>query len=275
MRVLIVTVTAGGGHIAAAAALEEAWRAARPSDVIERLDLVKFSPLHKRSTRTASVKLIELAPELWGMIFGKTDNPKVARQMSKLRRAFPAMQQIRAPSQAIQAGCRDLHPLPPAGNPWLAEKTGLRQTRSTDAWKMPSVVSVVTDFEAHALWMDECVDLYCVATEGTKARLLARGATAKNVVPTGIPIAAKFLSKPDPKAVRKQYGLRDDQPVLLVLGGGFGMGPVAEILNELDKVPGQFQTIVVAGRNEKLRRELTHNRNIPRMCSVLPRTCMN
>jgi len=43
-----------GGHIAAAAALEEAWRALRPDDVVERLDIIKFfSPLHKKSTRTA------------------------------------------------------------------------------------------------------------------------------------------------------------------------------------------------------------------------------
>jgi processive 1,2-diacylglycerol beta-glucosyltransferase len=122
----------------------------------------------------------------------------------------------------------------------------------------------VTDFEAHALWMDACVDLYCVAAEETKARLVARGATAANAVATGIPIAAKFLSKPDPRAVRKNYGLRDDQPVLLVLGGGFGMGPVAEILAELDKVPGQFQTLVVTGRNEELRRKLaTQTRRHP------------
>ena len=72
MRILIATVTAGGGHIAAAAALEEAWRAARPDDVIERLDLVKFfSPLHKKIHADGYVKLVELAPELWGMIFGK------------------------------------------------------------------------------------------------------------------------------------------------------------------------------------------------------------
>jgi len=43
---------------------------------------------------------------------------------------------------------------------------------------------------------------------------------------------------------------------LLVLSGGFGMGPVAEILAELDKVPRPFQTIVVTGRNEDLRRKL-------------------
>ena len=30
MRILIATVTAGGGHLAAAAALDEAWRASRP-----------------------------------------------------------------------------------------------------------------------------------------------------------------------------------------------------------------------------------------------------
>ena len=57
-------------------------------------------------------------------------------------------------------------------------------------------------------------------------------------------------------AVRKAYGLRDDLPTLLVLSGGFGMGPVAEILAELDKLPTPFQTLVVAGRNEELRREL-------------------
>jgi processive 1,2-diacylglycerol beta-glucosyltransferase len=56
--------------------------------------------------------------------------------------------------------------------------------------------------------------------------------------------------------VRKSLGLRDDQPVILVLGGGFGMGPVAEILAEMDKVSVFFQTVVVAGRNQELRRAL-------------------
>ena len=36
MRILIATVTAGGGHLAAAAALDEAWRALRPKDMVGR-----------------------------------------------------------------------------------------------------------------------------------------------------------------------------------------------------------------------------------------------
>jgi processive 1,2-diacylglycerol beta-glucosyltransferase len=120
----------------------------------------------------------------------------------------------------------------------------------------PPVVSVITDFEAHALWMDPCVDLYCVAAEETKVRLVARGAAETSVIATGIPVSAKFSAKIDAKAVRRNTGLRDDLPVLLVLSGGFGMGPVEEILAELDKVKHPFQTIVVTGRNEELRREL-------------------
>ena len=281
MRILIATVTAGGGHIAAAAALEEAWRALRPDDVVERLDLIRFfSPLHKKVHADGYVKLVEHAPEIWGMLFGKTDNPKVARRLNKLRRLFPSNSRKKFARHLNQFKpdvvlCTHFSPFETLGllktseggvtrHRNLIEKMGTRGTRPSERWKHPFVVSIVTDFEAHALWMDACVDLYCVAAEEAKARLVARGAAAGNVVATGIPIAAKFSSKPDPRAVRKQYGLRDDQPVLLVLGGGFGMGPVAEILAELDKVPGQFQTQVVTGRNEELRRKLaTQTRRHP------------
>jgi len=278
MRILIATVTAGGGHIAAAAALEEAWHALRPDDVVERLDLIKFfSPLHKKVHEDGYVQLVERAPELWGMLFGKTDNPKVARRLSRLRRAFPSNSRGKFTRHLKQFKpdavlCTHYLPLETLGllrGKSAAAVNDRRPANETAAFaghrhQHPFIVSIVTDFEAHALWMDACVDLYCVAAEETKARLVARGANVTNAVATGIPIAAKFLSKTDPRSVRKQYGLRDDQPVLLVLGGGFGMGPVAEILAELDKVPGQFQTLVVTGRNEELRRKLaTQTRKHP------------
>jgi processive 1,2-diacylglycerol beta-glucosyltransferase len=139
-----------------------------------------------------------------------------------------------------------------------------RKRANADPDRRPYVATVVTDFEAHALWMAPCVDLYCVAAEETKARLIARGAEPGMVAVTGIPIGAKFLTKTVTRDVRKAIGLRDDQPVLLVLGGGFGMGPVAEILDELDKVSAPFQTIVVTGRNQELRRALaTRERKHP------------
>ena len=252
MRILVATVTAGGGHLAAAAALDEAWRTARPRDVVERVDLVKFfSPLHRKIHAEGYVKLVERAPELWGMIFAKTDSPKVARRLNRIQRLFPSRSRIRFARHVKQFKpdvvlCTHYEPLSVLGS--------LR--RENPKWAAPLVVSVVTDFEAHALWMESDVDLYCVAAEETKARLVARGVAAENVLATGIPIAGKFAAKPDAAAVRKALGLRDDLAALLVLSGGFGMGPVAKILGQLDKVSTPFQTLVVCGRNEELRREL-------------------
>jgi processive 1,2-diacylglycerol beta-glucosyltransferase len=261
MRILIATVTAGAGHVAAAAALEEAWRADHPQDTVERVDLVKFfSPLHRKVVSEGYVKLVERAPELWGMVFKKTDDPKLARRLNRIQRLFPSNSRARferhlkyfKPDAVL---CTHYSPLDTLRH---LNRKAVRRASPPDKTKIlaPFVVSVVTDFEAHALWMNNCVDLYCVAAEETKARLVARGAAAENIVATGIPISTKFSANPDGGAARKTLGVRDDLPIILVLSGGFGMGPVAEILAELDKVGQQFQTVVVTGRNEELRREL-------------------
>jgi processive 1,2-diacylglycerol beta-glucosyltransferase len=284
MRILIATVTAGGGHLAAAAALDEAWRGLRPRDVVEQVDLVKFfSKLHKQIHRGGYDKLVEHAPELWGMLFKQTDHPERARKLAKWRRIFTAPSRHRFERLVRQFKpdvvlCTHYLPFETVGRwrerhtsegrvtrgPEFLPKIGTRVTRPSESVGVPFIVSIVTDFEAHALWMDPAVDLYCVAAEQTKARLVARGATAENIAVTGIPIAARFSGKIEPRTVRRRYGLRDDQPVLLVLSGGFGMGPVAEALAELDEVARPFQTIVVAGRNEELRHQLaTQDRKHP------------
>jgi processive 1,2-diacylglycerol beta-glucosyltransferase len=290
MRILIATVTAGGGHLAAAAALEDAWRTFRPEDTLEKLDLVKFfSSLHRKVVSDGYVKLVEHAPEIWGLLFKKTDDPLVTRRFNRFKRAFPSNSRARfarfvkrfEPDSVL---CTHFLPLETLGHvrsdmlrrlsrSGRAVSSPERRSKSQRASDHPTalqsadgkpcaspprpfVVSIVTDFEAHALWMNECVDLYCVAAEGTGARLVARGASPASIVATGIPISSRFSVVCDARQVRQKLGLRDDQPVLLVLSGGFGMGPVAEILTELDKVQQPFQTVVVTGRNEELRREL-------------------
>jgi processive 1,2-diacylglycerol beta-glucosyltransferase len=264
MRILIGTVTAGAGHLAAAAALDEAWRSFRPEDTVEKLDVSKFfSPLHRKIVSDGYVTLVEKAPELWGMMFKKTDDPKLTRRMNRIKQIFPSQSRgkfIRHVKQFKPDAvlCTHYLPLETLGQMRRHElKAQKRQVApSAPCDRRPFVVSIVTDFEAHALWMENCVDLYCVAAEETKGRLVARGADPKCVLATGIPVSGRFSGKVDAKAVRSKMGLRDDQPVLLVLSGGFGMGPVAEILAALDHVTHPFQTVVVTGRNEELRQQL-------------------
>ena len=233
--------------------MQEAWLQAHPNDVVERLDLLTFfSPLHKKIYSDGYVKLIAHAPELWGMVFTKMDNPKLVQKLAQWRKAF-ASNSSRKFARFVKQFAPDVvlctHYLP------VELLGGLRKK-----WpgSPPLTVSIVTDFEAHALWMEPNVELYCVAAEETKARLVARGAAAERVLATGIPISAKFSAPIDTSAVRKQYGLRDDLPILLVLSGGFGMlvtrSPKSSLA--LDQIERPFQTLVVAGRNEQLRRDL-------------------
>ena len=184
------------------------------------------------------------------MMFAKTDRPKTAQLLNRVRNMFPSNSRVRFGRYVKQFRpeavlCTHYFPL-----------ETLSHLRRRRGGPRPMAVSVVTDFEAHALWMDACVDLYCVAAEETKARLVARGVAEESVVVTGIPISARFSAGLDAKAVRKTLGLRDDLPVLLVPSGGFGIGPVEQILVELDKVDRPFQSVVVTGRNEELRQEL-------------------
>ncbi len=252
MRILIATVTAGAGHLQAATAIEEAWRAFRPRDTLERLDVLDFTPrFYKKAYAEGYIKLIEHAPELYALFFKKTDNPALIRKLTRLRRAlsrfstksFVRYLQRFKPDVVI---CPHFLPLEILGSLKAKAKSPFH----------PLIVCVVTDFEAHALWMEPCVDLYCVAAEETKGRLVARGASSNHIAVTGIPVSARFSAKLNVRGIRKHYGLRDDLPTLLVLGGGFGMGPVEKILNELNKLELAVQIMVVAGRNEKLKRNL-------------------
>jgi len=269
MRVLIATATAGGGHLAAAAALEEAWKTCCPKDTVQQVDILDFFPTLQRKIHSEGyVTLADHAPEVWGMVFKETDKPEVARRLTRIRRFFPSTSRSRF-KRHIEAFKPDVvfctHYLPLEALGLLRQEPGRHRRRKPEAGGVseipghsgrPFVVSVVTDFEAHALWMDDCVDLYCVAAESTGARLLARGADPDSVVATGIPISSRFSQVVDTRAVRRALGIREDFSVVLALSGGFGMGPVVEVLAEIDKASTEFQVIAVAGRNDELRCKL-------------------
>ncbi|MCX7723483.1 MAG: glycosyltransferase [Verrucomicrobiae bacterium] len=265
MRIVIATVTAGGGHLAAAAALEDAWRQTRPGDTVERIDVLTFaSPLNRRLHADGYVQIAEHAPELWGILFDKTDNPKVAALLERLRKLFPSRSRVKFgryldgfdPDAVLCTHYMPLWTLSAWKHTTRVPCAGDQGASDTARKKPVLVASVVTDFDAHALWMDGCVDLYCVAADETKARLVARGVPEQNVVVTGIPIAPRFSQRPGMRAARRALGLQSDMPVVLVLSGGFGMGAVAETVVALDNATAPFQMVVVCGRNEKLRADI-------------------
>jgi processive 1,2-diacylglycerol beta-glucosyltransferase len=248
-RILIATVTAGAGHVQAGAALEEAWRVLRPQDTVKRVDVLEYTPApFRRIYSQGYVKVIQHAPELYARSFRKSDDADFMVKASPLRRKLAggiARRFIRMVKEYRPHAVLCSHFLPP-------EALG-----SVTRWDngRPFIASVVTDFEAHAIWMEPCVDHTFVAMPETKARLVARGMSEERISAFGIPVSQRFRSAPNRRQARSLLGLSTGT-VVLVLGGGFGMGPVKEILRQLGAVPTPLQIVVVAGRNAGLEQQL-------------------
>jgi len=73
---------------------------------------------------------------------------------------------------------------------------------------------------------------------------------------SGIPIHPVFALTADRGRLQGKHGVSAAAPLLLVLCGGFGVGPVEALVRTLLASVGSAQMVIVAGRNEALRRRL-------------------
>ncbi len=129
--------------------------------------------------------------------------------------------------------------------------SALRQPR-------PPLITLVTDpVSVHAVWYHPQVDLYIVATETARQRMMLNGVAPDKLHLAGLPVAAAFCGRAGDKArLRSELGWRTGRPVVLVVGGGEGMGPVYEITQAISSAGLDCELAVVAGRNQALRASL-------------------
>ncbi len=127
----------------------------------------------------------------------------------------------------------------------------LLHLRGKGAFRVPIGV-VVTDLDAHALWLYHNVDWYFVAREETRAYLSALGIPADTIFVTGIPIHPVYAEKKPKKETRLLLGLDPDRTTLLVSAGGFGVGPIESLVARLQDVKHPVQIVVICGRNPRL-----------------------
>jgi processive 1,2-diacylglycerol beta-glucosyltransferase len=144
----------------------------------------------------------------------------------------------------------------------LSGKTG--RNRNT-----APLFGVVTDFAVHALWIVKHVDCYYVATEEARRQLLRKGLPDGRIRVTGIPVDPVFSTSELPRTARRKLGLDRDLPTVLLLSGGFGVGPTVELMKSVRELKSPFQLLVVAGANEKMRKEASAAANsLPVPCKV-------
>src|SRR5207302_9752716 len=265
-RVLLLSATSGAGHVRAAQALEKAFLA-RGDCAVEHIDALRYvSKLFQRVYDKAYISMVRRAPELMGVLYERTDQPwhHPRRRLALDRLNTGPM--IRLLKRIQPDLCVATHFLPAEIIAWLIAKRKLRAHNAI----------VVTDYDVHAMWLCRTVDRYYLAIDEAAEYLARIGVPPEKLRVTGIPIDPVFATPMNRSAARKQLGLDADATVILVSAGGYGIGPVEQLVKDLLALQRQWQIAAIAGKSEKTRLRLEEfakqaghlSSGSPRLCPV-------
>ncbi len=140
----------------------------------------------------------------------------------------------------------------PHFNPFVPQAMRLWAPRSRYA-------HVVTDLShIHSFHVTPLADIITTPTEEARNELIARGVPPGRVITTGQPVIPSLESRVQRGACsRAERGLRDDLPVVLLLGGGEGAGLLDKTARAIVRADLPLQLVVICGRNQALRQALS------------------
>ncbi|MEV6483745.1 UDP-N-acetylglucosamine--N-acetylglucosamine transferase [Streptomyces sp. NPDC051576] len=238
-RVVIVSASVGAGHDGAATELERRLVAAGLP--VDRFDLLDVLPARLgRLVRDGYHRMLVRAPWAYQRIYSSTERAggggPVARALlrsaeERLLRALPA--DTGAVVSTYPGASRVLGSL------------------RLDGRLTVPVLTYLTDFSVHPLWVADGVDVHLALHAVPAAQ--ARAAGARDVRVCG-PVADPRFHPVDAaarSAARARFGLPANAPLALLVAGSWGVGPVRQVARELRDC-GAAVPVVVCGRNEAL-----------------------
>lgn len=253
MKIIIAHAYAGIGHKKAAEAVHNALSGLPGIDVqtVDTLDYTNafFKFLYPR----VYLFLINRAPLLWAFLYYLLDFRPIDFFCSPVRRFFHRMQ------------CRKFVDFLLKKNPDVVLCTHFMPAEVISGLKRKNIfkgklITLVTDFLPHSFWMARESDYFIAAIERTRKELVRRGIETEKIKVMGIPCDSIFSVSKGRLELMKKLGIKEGLFNLLIMGGGFGTGPVKEIVyalsSEKDKIRKAMQVIVICGKNEKLYKEL-------------------
>lgn len=249
-RLLVLSVSAGNGHVRAAEAIVAQGRATFPQLAIRHRDLMQLAPsLFRQLYSDLYLQLASRMPEAWGWLYRKTDHVADDRLIERVRRRVQALCCSRLLDEVKEFTPDAIvctHFLP-------AEILGAAAVRGK--FHCPIWVQV-TDFDLHGMWIQEGLAGYAVANTEMAFRLRQRGVPESRILVSGIPVMPGFAAPPDRAAAAARLGLDPAKLTLLMMGGGAGIGLEATRIQALLAQHPQLQLIVMAGRNANLLQSL-------------------
>ena len=250
-KILIVYATAGIGHKKAAIAVKKALDEMAPKDTeVTMIDALDYTnKFFKWSYLQAYLFMVNKLPTFWGISYYLTDNRYVNMIVAKLRRLNNWMN-----SGKLIKYINEFKPDVIVSTHFFASEV------VGDLNKCPKcgvrLITVMTDYRLHSWWVAKCTDSYVVASQDAKEDFAGWKTDPDRIKVLGIPVEPVFSKKLDRKAIFAKTGLKEGVFTVLVVGGGFGVGPIEDIVKEVGKLSVKVQMAVVCGHNDDLVRRI-------------------
>jgi processive 1,2-diacylglycerol beta-glucosyltransferase len=250
-KILAVYATAGIGHKKASVAIKKAYDEMNlPDAEVTLIDALDYTnDFFRWAYLQAYLLMVNKLPTFWGLLYHLTDNPLMVLIVSRLRRLNNW-----ANSRKLVSYILDTKPDVILSTHFFAseiiadlKRKGIVHSR---------LITIVTDYKLHAWWIAEGTDTYIVASEDTKRDLEGRKVDPSKIKVMGIPVEPVFSKPLDRARIFKDASLRDDLFTILVIGGGFGVGPIEGIVKVIALVRRDLQVVVVCGHNDELARRM-------------------
>lgn len=242
-NVLILSASAGAGHVRAAQAIERAFILKNAARQVRHVDVLQHTTkVFRNFYARAHIEIMNTAPDLLGWLYDQYDKPwksdPVRIAFEKLNtRPFVRLLRDYCPDVVV---CTHFMPAEIISYLRMEERLGIHQA------------IVVTDFDVHAMWLCRHFDQYFVPLEETRVHLTKLGIPPDMVTTSGIPIDPVFTQEISKMEMRRKFGLVPDHTTILVSAGGYGVGPIDRIMESLMELRHPAQVLAMCGRNEEL-----------------------
>lgn len=242
-NILIISAEMGEGHNAAAAALTEAIRACWPGCVITQLDTMEVrGPRFARLARWSYGFQLNVWPWSYEVFYstlsrsqGFADFSRAVVRLVFGRRLEKAMRGME-PDVVIST-----YPFGSGGLDWMRRKGRLQALTLT----------YIPAFHVHPLWAYGGIDMHFVMYDTAPEHALLPG--MERTLRVGAPPVRGGFGDVGRDEAREKLGLSPEEFVVLVTGGAWGLGAVADGVEALVCLDGPpIHVVAVCGKNAQL-----------------------
>jgi UDP-N-acetylglucosamine:LPS N-acetylglucosamine transferase len=260
-RIEFVFFDAGGGHRAAATALEMSvrgknypWdiRLTNLQELLDSLDILK---------KYAGIRIQDFYN--WMLRSGWTfGSPQLMKVLQRAIRVYHG-----PTTRMLEAHWKETQPdMVVSFVPHFNRTLGESFARAFPGRPYVTVLTDIADYPPH-FWIEKQNQYFITGSDRAAVQARAAGHPAERIFrASGMILHPRFYEAPvDERSgerpfvrnvERERLGLRPDLPTALVLFGGHGSKTMLEIAGRLENSSLDLQLIFICGRNEKLAREL-------------------